>query len=81
MSSRIDEMTREVLALPPVDRLDLALRLWESLSDADRAAACPVEPGILAEVRRRDDELSSGAVSGRPHEEVMDAARKSLGCG
>jgi putative addiction module component (TIGR02574 family) len=80
VSTRLAEMTDQVLALPPADRLAVALRLWESLSDVDRAEACPVDPPIAAEVRRRDEELSSGAVAGRSHEEVMAAARKALRC-
>ncbi|HEX6984518.1 MAG TPA: addiction module protein [Planctomycetaceae bacterium] len=75
MSTRIDEVMNELLALPPDQRLDLALRIWESLSDADRAAACPPEPAVLAEVRRRDEALSTGTVTGRSHDDVMAAAR------
>ena len=34
----------------------------------------------IAEAIRRDKELSSGAVKGRTHEEVMRAARRAIGC-
>jgi len=34
----------------------------------------------LAEAIRRDEELSSGVVQGRTHEEVMQAARRAVGC-
>ena len=52
--------------------------LWESidtgLPDTDERAA-------IKEALRRDEELSSGKVTGRTHEEVMQAARRALECG
>jgi hypothetical protein len=41
------------------------------LPDADERAA-------VADAIRRDKELSSGLVTGRTHEEVMQAARRAL---
>jgi putative addiction module component (TIGR02574 family) len=69
-----DEITREALSLPLPERVLLAEVLWRSIDerpDEERAA--------VAEALRRNAELSDGAVSGRTHEQVMDAARRSLG--
>jgi putative addiction module component (TIGR02574 family) len=78
MPTRLTEMTDEALALPVGDRLTVAMKLWESIAEEDRAVAVPVEPEVLAEVRRRDDELSAGTVTGRSHDEVMSAARNAI---
>jgi putative addiction module component (TIGR02574 family) len=63
------------MALPLSERVLLAQALWESidegLTEADERAA-------VAEAIRRDKELSSGLVTGRTHEEVMQAARRAL---
>ena len=70
-----DQLTAEALALPMEERVSLAQALWKSinagLAEADEASA-------IAEAIRRNDELSSGAVTARSHEEVMDAARRAL---
>ena len=65
------------MALPLPDRVSLAQALWQSidagLTDSDESEA-------VREAIRRDDELSSGAVTGRTHEEVMQAARRAIEC-
>lgn len=38
----------------------------------------PTNSAFLNEVKRRDQELSSGSIQGHPHENVLAAARKSL---
>ena len=38
----------------------------------------PYQSDALAEAIRRDEELSSGKVTGRTHDEVMNAARRAL---
>jgi hypothetical protein len=57
------------------ERVALAQALWESidagLPEADEAVA-------VAEAISRDNELSSGRVTGRTHEEVVQAARRAL---
>jgi putative addiction module component (TIGR02574 family) len=72
-----EQLKEEVLALPLLERVSLAQALWESidagLSDTDEKAA-------LREAIRRDQELSSGVVVGRTHEQVMQAARRAIGC-
>jgi putative addiction module component (TIGR02574 family) len=72
-----DQLIADAMALPLADRVSLAQALWESidagLPDADQRAA-------VAEAIHRDKELSSGRVTGRTHEEVMQAARRALEC-
>ena len=71
------QLTAEVMALPLSERVSLAQSLWQSievgLADTD-------ERDAVREAIRRDEELSSGAVIGRTHEEVMQAARRAIGC-
>ena len=59
--------------LPLSERLALAQTLWQGidagLADADEREAA-----------RRDRELTSGTVAARTHEEVMQAARRAIGC-
>ena len=70
-----DQLTAEAMALPLAERVSLAQALWESINaglpDNDERTA-------IADAIRRDEELSSGKVTGRTHEEVMDAARRAL---
>lgn len=70
-----EELISDALELPLADRISVAQALWESidagLPDSDESAA-------LAEAIRRDEELSSGKVAGRTHEEVINAARRAL---
>ena len=65
------QLTTEALALPISERISLAQTLWQSIdsgwgdTDSDQS---------LREAIRRDQELTSEAVVGRTHDEVMDAA-------
>jgi putative addiction module component (TIGR02574 family) len=71
------QLTAEAMALPLAERAALAQTLWQridaGLPDTDEREA-------VREAMRRDEELSSGAATGRTHEEVMPAARRALGC-
>jgi putative addiction module component (TIGR02574 family) len=71
------QLTSEALALPLPQRVSLAQTLWESID-----ATLPEidEDAALQEAIRRDQELSAGSAVGRTHEEVMQAARRSIGC-
>ncbi len=71
------ELTTEAMALPLPERVSLAQSLWESI---DAALADTPEDLALRDAIRRDGELSSGSAVGRTHEEVMQAARRSIGC-
>jgi putative addiction module component (TIGR02574 family) len=71
------QITAEAMALPLAERVSLAQALWESINsdlpDGDGRAA-------VDEAIRRDEELSSGKVTGRSHDDVMKAARRANGC-
>lgn len=60
-------LTDEALALPLLERISLAQALWQSidagLPDTDGRAA-------IQDAIRRDTELSSGSVTGTPHDDV-----------
>ena len=71
------EIETAVMALPLSERVSLAQALWESI---DAGLADTDEREAVREAIRRDEELSSGAVAGRTHEEVMQAARRAIGC-
>jgi putative addiction module component (TIGR02574 family) len=72
-----EQLKEEAMSLPLSERVSLAQALWESINaglvDTDEKAA-------VREAARRDQELSSGSVSGRTHEEVLQAARRAIGC-
>jgi len=71
------QITAKAMALPLADRISLAQALWESINsdlpDGDERAA-------VDEAIRRDQELSSGKVTVRSHDEVTKAARRATGC-
>jgi hypothetical protein len=70
------ELTSEAMALPLPERVSLAQARWESI---DAALAEVPEDTAVREAIRRDQELSSGSAVGRTHEEVLKAARRSIG--
>jgi putative addiction module component (TIGR02574 family) len=71
------QLTTAAMALPLADRVSLAQSLWQSI---DAGLTDTTEADAVRTAIRRDQELSSGAVTGRTHEEVMRAARRALGC-
>lgn len=71
------QLTTEAMALPLPDRVSLAQALWQSI---DTGLADTNEQEAVREAIRRDEEISSGAVAGRTHDEVMQAARRAIGC-
>ncbi|MEO6812059.1 MAG: addiction module protein [Isosphaeraceae bacterium] len=70
-------LTEQAMGLPLAERVDLAEALWQSIGEGLRAGG---EAEAIEQAARRDAELTSGAVSGRTHEEVMQAARRAIGC-
>lgn len=72
-----EQLTEEAMALPLEERVSLAQSLWQSISDG---LADIDQRDAIVEATHRDRELSSGTVVGRTHEEVMQAARRALGC-
>jgi putative addiction module component (TIGR02574 family) len=72
-----EQLIAEAMELPLPERVALAQALWQSI-DADLPDTD--ENDAVREAVRRDQELSSGTVAGRTHEEVMQAARRAIGC-
>jgi len=70
-----EQLKAEAMALPLKERVSLAQALWESIN---AGLAEEDEANAIGEALRRNDELSSGAVTARSHEEVMDSARRAL---
>lgn len=72
-----EQLKEKAMSLPLSERVSLAQALWESINaglvDTDERVA-------VREAARRDQELSSGTVRERTHEEVMQAARRAIGC-
>lgn len=58
MNERVEDLLNEAMELDPEDRADLAGRLLQTLEPADP----DVEEAWRTEVRRRMEELDSGAV-------------------
>jgi putative addiction module component (TIGR02574 family) len=71
------QLTAEAMALPLPERVSLAQALWESIHSG---LMQPEENDTVGEAIRRDDELSTGTVTGRTHDEVMHAARQAIRC-
>ena len=76
-----EQLRQELMALPLSERIEVAQTLWQSIHGEMSADAEAVEREAVLEARRRDVEMASGAVSGRTHEQVMEAARQALQCG
>jgi len=72
-----EQLTTEAMALPLSERVLLAQALWQSI---DAGLADAGERDAVREAIRRDQELSSGAVAGRTHEEAIQAARRAIEC-
>jgi len=69
-----EQIEHELMKLPIADRARLAERLIASLDeDAE------VEAAWLAEIRRRDEELASGAVDAIPLEDALTTVRTRFG--
>lgn len=59
-----------LLRLPAQDRIELAMALWESLSDEEREAELVLTPEQEAELDRRLEEHLANPGSAIPWEEV-----------
>jgi putative addiction module component (TIGR02574 family) len=71
---KTEEIEQELLKLPLAERARLAERLIASLDeDAE------IEAAWIAEVRRRDEELVSGAVEAIPLEDALTSIRTRFG--
>jgi len=73
-----EELTQKALALSLPDRVSLAQTLWESIDGSPDSEATAEEREAVEQAKKRDRELASGAVSGRSHQQVMEAARRAI---
>ncbi len=60
----------ELLKLPPAERVEIALALWESLEDSEVDALLPLTEDQKAELDRRLAEHERDPDSGIPWEQV-----------
>jgi putative addiction module component (TIGR02574 family) len=67
MNAPVDHLLDEVLRLPAEERSALAVALLDSLESSDEAA---LNEAWRSEIRRRRDELRSGAVRAEPWDQV-----------
>ncbi len=76
------ELTQKLLALPLTDRVELAQALWQSIDEDEEPApgASSEEREAVALAKKRDLELTTGGVAGRSHQQVLEAARRAIGC-
>lgn len=73
----VQQLTADAMALPISDRVSLAQKLWQSI---DAGLADTEKHEALRVAVQRDQEFSADAVVGRTHDEVMQAARRAIGC-
>ncbi|MFG6442795.1 addiction module protein [Roseateles sp. LKC17W] len=66
----LQRIEAEALRLNPDERAELAERLWASVEGSDSP-----DPAWEAEIKRRMQEVDSGAVHCRPWDEVMTELR------
>jgi putative addiction module component (TIGR02574 family) len=74
----IEQIWELALALPPEERVGLAEVLWESVLPEYPVEAD--ESDFVAELLRRDKEMTDNPASCRSYEEVMAHARRIAGC-
>lgn len=72
-----EEIVERAMELPLRERVLLAEQLWQSIGpelerDGTREA--------IETAKRRDLEMTSGQVEGLTHDEVMESARRAIGC-
>lgn len=80
MQPSFEEVEKLAHALPEEQRIRLANSLYESVAEEEQASEVEVEAAWGDEIKRRLDEIDSGAVELIPMDEVlarMDARRKS----
>ena len=70
--STITELEKEVLALPPAEREQLATAAWESLVSDPSALSDPnIDPEGINIAMQRDAELESGTIESIGHAEFI----------
>lgn len=76
----IEQLTQQLMTLPLSERVDLAQALWQSINEGLRPCTVDEDREANEEARKRDTELASGVVTARTHQDIMEAARRVLGC-
>jgi putative addiction module component (TIGR02574 family) len=78
MTSRAQELLREVLALPLDERADVAAELLASLDESPAEDPAEVEAAWAREIERRARRVMSGESTGEPWEDVRARAIRRL---
>jgi putative addiction module component (TIGR02574 family) len=73
-----ERLASTALKLPTRQRAKLAQALWDSIDS--KPTDVPLNKETLAQIKRRDREMSEGNIRCRTHAQVMRAARKAAGC-
>jgi putative addiction module component (TIGR02574 family) len=73
MSTNLDALTVEALALPPEQRFELAQRLWSSVE-----GQVDEDEELFSEIARREASVDSGEVKPIPFDQAMREIRDSL---
>jgi putative addiction module component (TIGR02574 family) len=69
MSAIADRLLKEILQLPPEERVALADQVYESLDDINKDES--YEAAWEEEIRKRIEDYETGRVKGIPWEEAM----------
>jgi putative addiction module component (TIGR02574 family) len=75
-----EQLTSEALALPLQERVALAEALWQSIDENPETDLSIEERDAVSRALMRDADLASGAVPGRTHDQVMQAAHHIVEC-
>ena len=75
--SEFEKVTTEALALPHERRVELAEILIQSLEEKEDKE---IRSAWLTEIRRRDQEIRTGASVTKPASQVLKEAREQLRC-
>jgi putative addiction module component (TIGR02574 family) len=78
MTSRVQALLREALALPADERADVAAELLASLDEAPPDDPAEVEAAWAREIERRARRVMTGESTGEPWEDVRARAMKRL---
>jgi putative addiction module component (TIGR02574 family) len=72
------EQLTGLLSLPLSERVEIAQALWQSIEGAADQARGDEERDATLLALRRDEEIETGAVGARTHEQVMETVRRAL---
>jgi putative addiction module component (TIGR02574 family) len=79
ITDELSKTMEELLKLPPGDRIDLAMALWDSLSDAEYDAEFPLTDAQRAKLRRRVAEHDADPSTAIPWDVVRQRLRNRGG--